>query len=192
MKLTTASLALLLAAGLASCNSAQTTTEATTTDTAAVATGPMATTTTTTTTVATPVAFTPQPEVQYMNLKTKKMVMVRVDTVHHYIVDKTTNEPIDFLVIPGTTDTVYGRNMRIANHAIRYTNNNWSYDESLLNTPPADNSSMSNTDGTNTTGTSTTTNTTNNTTNNNSNIPDDARKVKIKENENGTKTKIKR
>jgi hypothetical protein len=126
-----------------------------------------------------------------MNLKTKKMVKVRVDTVHHYIVDESTNQPIDFLVIPGTNDTVYGRNMRIANHAIRYTNNDWIYDESLLNTPPADNTSMSSTDATNT-GTSTTTNTTNNTTNNNSNIPDDARKVKIKETENGTKTKIKK
>ncbi len=122
----------LLALSFAACNSDTTTTSSTTTDTAMVAPGadPNMITTTTTTTTTRP-AFQPRPNVQYMDLRTRKMVTVRVDTVHHYIVNTQTNEPVDWLMEPGTTDTVYGRNMQMANGYINYgSGTDWSYDES--------------------------------------------------------------
>ncbi len=120
----------LLAMSLAACENGTTTT-ATTTDTAVVpASDPNMITTTTTTTTTRP-AFQPKPNVQYVDLRTKKMISVRVDTVHHYIVNTQTNEPVDWFMEPGTTDTVYGRNMQMANGYINYgSGTDWSYDES--------------------------------------------------------------
>ena len=58
------------------------------------------------------------------------MVRLRVDTVHHYVVNAETNEPIDWFMEPGTTDTFYGRTMQMANGHIRYgSNNDWIYEE---------------------------------------------------------------
>ncbi len=128
------SLLALLALGFGACNSETTTT--TTSDTAVVApaSDPNMITTTTTTTTTRPV-YQPKPNVQYIDLRTKEKITVRVDTVHHYIVNTVTNQPVDFIMEPGTTDTIYGRNMVIANGLINYgTGTNWTYDESLGST----------------------------------------------------------
>jgi hypothetical protein len=122
----------LLALSFASCDSNTNTTTATSTDTTMTtpAADPNMITTTTTTTTTRP-AFVPKPDVQYMDVRTKKMITVRVDTVHHYIVNAQTNQPVDWLIEPGTTDTIYGRNMQMANGYINYGNgSDWTYDES--------------------------------------------------------------
>lgn len=125
----------LLAISLASCENDTTTTTATTTDTAAMAptADPNMITTTTTTTTTRP-AFQPQPNVKYMDLRSRKLISVRVDTVHHYIVNSETNEPVDWIMLPGSTDTFYGRNMQMANGYIDYgSGTDWRYDESRAN-----------------------------------------------------------
>jgi len=139
----------LLALSVGACNS-DTTTTTTSTDTAAAvapAADPNMVTTTTTTTTTRP-AYVPKPDVKYLDLRTKKMVTVRVDTVHHYIVNTVTNQPVEWIVEPGTNDTVYGRNMMIANGLINYgTSGNWTFDESLANQgSTSSSSSMTTTD----------------------------------------------
>jgi hypothetical protein len=119
----------LLALSLASCDSNTNTTTATSTDTLNTTTDPNMVTTTTTTTT-TRATFVPKPNVQYMDLRTKKMVTVRVDTVHHYIVNTQTNQPVEWILEPGTTDTIYGPSMSLANGYILYNGNDWSYDQS--------------------------------------------------------------
>lgn len=123
----------LLAMSLASCDNNTSTTTATTTDTTLnTATDPNMVTTTTTTTT-TRAAFVPKANVKYMDLRTKKMVTVRVDTVHHYIVNTETNQPVEWILEPGTTDTVYGPSMSLANGYIIYNGNDWSYDQNAAN-----------------------------------------------------------
>lgn len=132
----------LLALSLASCENDTTTTATTTSDTStAIATGadPNMITTTTTTTTTRP-AFQPQPNVQYLDVRTKKMIKVRVDTVHHYIVNTETNQPVDFIVQPGSTDTFYGRNMQMANGYINYSD--WTYDEARASSSMSGSSDM--------------------------------------------------
>lgn len=148
---TTIALAALCAVGFASCDNGANTTTATTTDTVATAPAadPNMITTTTTTTTTRP-AFQPRQGVQYMDLRTKKLVTVRVDTVHHYVVNAQTNQPLDFFIEPGSTDTFYGRNMQVANGYINYgSGSDWTYDESRANssanTSTMDNSNMSST-----------------------------------------------
>jgi len=134
---TTIALAVLCAIGIASCDNGTNTTAATTTNTDTVVAPPAADpnmVTTTTTTTTTRPAFQPRQGVQYMDLRTKKLVTVRVDTVHHYVVNAATNQPLDFFIEPGTTDTFYGRNMQVANGYINYgSGNDWRYDESRAN-----------------------------------------------------------
>lgn len=200
MKRTKMILALAVLTTLGACSTETTTTQTGSTDTGMNPNTPMQTTTTTTTTTRTPVMFTPRENVEYVNLKTGKKVRVRVDTVHHYIVDVASNQPVDWLMEPGTTDTVYGRSMRVANHAIRYNSaNDWMYDESIddvdnmsssgqnmnsgTSTSSMDNSNMNSTDN------STTTNGTTPATG-----PEGKMKTKTKTKEDGTtktKTKIK-
>lgn len=171
----------MLAISLAACQNGTDTTTSTSTDTmnaAAAGANPNMITTTTTTTTTRP-AFEPKPNVQYMDLRTRKLITVRVDTVHHYIINAQTNQPVDWIMEPGTTDTIYGRTMQSANGYINYGNgNDWSYDESRA-------SSSTSTTDMNNTGTNSNTNT--GTTINSG--PEG--KTKIKSNENGTKVKTK-
>jgi hypothetical protein len=123
----------LTALTFASCDN-DTTTTASTTDTAVVTSADPNMITTTTTTTTTRPAFEPKTNVQYMDLRTRKLVTVRVDTVHHYVVNAETNQPLDWFLEPGTTDTFYGRNMQMANGYIDYRSpNEWIYDESRAN-----------------------------------------------------------
>lgn len=171
----------LLAIGLASCQTTTSTENSTNSDTTTMTTtdpamnaDPNMITTTTTTTTTRP-AFQPRENVQYMDLRTKKMVRVRVDTVHHYVVNAETNQPLDFFMEPGGTDTFYGRNMQRANGYIRYNSgNDWSYDESMGGGSSNMNSGSSSMDMS-TTGTSST------------GTGSDVKKIKTNENE----TKIK-
>ena len=137
----------LFAIGMTSCENGTNTTTSTSTDSSTVAAAPAADPnmiTTTTTTTTTRPAFQPRPDVQYMDVRSKKMITVRVDTVHHYIVNAQTNQPVDWIVEPGTTDTFYGRNMMRANGYINYSN--WTYDESLGNNASTSTTDMNSTE----------------------------------------------
>ena len=143
--------------GLAACNDNGTATK-TTTDTTVVATNPgdttiqTTTTTTTTTKIVHPIANFEKRT--FYNVKTRKPVKLRMDTVLHYYVDVTTNkEPDYYYYDPSAKDTFdyYGRRL---NNALIMNNGDYTIEESRLapeyttntSTPSADtmNTNMNN------------------------------------------------
>jgi len=114
---------------IASCNSS---TSTTTTGNDTTAANGTTTTTVTTTTRTYSGTFQPQPNVKYIDLKTHKEVVVRIDTVRGSVVNAETNEPIYLFVAPGSTDTFYGGTGNIANgHITEDASGNYNVDASL-------------------------------------------------------------
>ena len=121
--------------GFAACNDNGSTNTATTTDTT-VATNPgdttVQTTTTTTTTTKTVHPIANFERRTFYNVKTKKPVKLRMDTVLHYYVDVSTNkEPDYYYYDPSSKDTFdyYGRRL---NNALMMNNGDFTIDESRL------------------------------------------------------------
>ena len=161
--------------GCAACNDNGSTSNTTKSDSVTTQPGDttVQTTTTTTTTTKTVHPIANFEHRTFYNVKTHKPVKLRMDTVMHYYVDMSTNhEPDYYYYDPATKDTFdyWGRRL---NNALVNDNGNWTLDESKIdaeyNTPS-------------TTATSDTASM--NTTNPNS-------KMKIKQKDDVTKTKIK-
>jgi len=116
---------------LAACND-NASTETTNTDSTLAATDSSVTTTTTTRT-ATPIANFERRT--FYNVKTKKPVKLRMDTVLHYYVDVTTNQQPDYYYYdPSAKDTFdyYGRRL---NNALMYNNGDYTVDETRIVVP---------------------------------------------------------
>ena len=79
--------------------------------------------------------FTPQPNVKYLDLKTKKEVVVKIDTVRGEVVNTETDEPIDLLVEPVKHDTIYGQTGTVVNnYIIKDENGTYRVDTVRINT----------------------------------------------------------
>ncbi len=124
---------------LAACNDNASTDTTTKTDSTLAPTDSSVTTTTTTTTrSATPIANFERRT--FYNVKTKKPVKLRMDTVLHYYVDVATNQQPDYYYYdPAAKDTFdyYGR---VLNNALMYNNGDYTLDETRI-VMPADNTS---------------------------------------------------
>jgi hypothetical protein len=94
------------------------------------------TTTTTTTTVHHRYtgSFVPQPNTKYLDLRTKKEVIVRIDTVKGEVVNSETDEPIDLFVEPVKHDTIYGQTGSVVNNYIIHDNDEYRVDTVRINT----------------------------------------------------------
>jgi hypothetical protein len=94
------------------------------------------TTTTTTTTVHRKYSgsFVPQPNTKYLDLRTKKEVVVKIDTVKGEVVNSETDEPIDLFVEPTTHDTIYGQTGTVVNNYITHYNDDYKVDTVRINT----------------------------------------------------------
>ena len=62
--------------------------------------------------------FMPQPDVKYLDLRTKKEIVVKIDTVRGEVVNQETNEPVDLFVDPVKHDTIYGQTGSVVNNYI--------------------------------------------------------------------------
>jgi len=62
--------------------------------------------------------FNPQPDMKYLDLTTKKQIIVRIDTVRGEVVNAETNEPVDLFVEPVQHDTIYGQTGSVVNNYI--------------------------------------------------------------------------
>ncbi len=119
--------------GLAACND-NGTNSTTKTDTTATNPGDttIQTTTTTTTTTKTIHPIANFEHRTFYSVATKKPVKLRVDTVNHYYIDVSTNQQPDYYYYdPATHDTFdyYGRRL---NNALMNNNGTWTIDESRL------------------------------------------------------------
>ncbi|MEJ7674132.1 MAG: hypothetical protein WKF59_15915 [Chitinophagaceae bacterium] len=119
---------------LAACNDNGSATSTTNTDTTTTNPGDttIQTTTTTTTTTKTVHPIANFENRTFYNVKTKKPVKLRMDTVMHYYVDVTTNQQPDYYYYdPAAKDTFdyYGR---ILNNALILNNGDYSLDETRI------------------------------------------------------------
>ncbi len=103
---------LLLLIGASACNN-----NGTPADTTA---GTSTVTTTTTTTVHHRYSgsFTPQPSTKYIDLRTNKEVVVKIDTTLGEIVNDETDQPVDLFVEPTTHDTISGLTGSVVNNMV--------------------------------------------------------------------------
>ena len=111
---------LALVAGLGACNNTGSGTTGPG-DTAVLRPGDSTiTTTTTVTTTHHRYAgnFVPQPDIKYLDLRTRKQVTVHIDTVRGEVVNAETNEPLDLFVDPVKHDTIYGMTGSVVNNYI--------------------------------------------------------------------------
>ncbi|MDR3679555.1 MAG: hypothetical protein P4L41_06295 [Flavipsychrobacter sp.] len=142
---------LLLCIAIASCTNNTTSTTANTDSTAAMGNSTVTTTTTTTTRHTYSGTFQPQPNMKYLDLKTKRQVSVRIDTTTGILVNSETSEPLDLFV--SGTDTIYGQTGTPANnYIIRDESGNYSIDQNRMtsgtdmsNTTTADNAASTTT-----------------------------------------------
>jgi len=110
---------LLLITAAVACNSNSGTPG--TSDTTKMNPGDSSVTVTTTTTVTHHKysgSFAPQPNVKYLDLRTRKEVTVKIDTVRGEVINAETEEPIDLFVEPTKHDTIYGQTGTVVNNYI--------------------------------------------------------------------------
>jgi len=63
-------------------------------------------------------SFAPQPNVKYLDLKTRKNITVRIDTERGEVVNTETNEPVYLFVETTKHDTIYGQSGSVVNNYI--------------------------------------------------------------------------
>lgn len=117
--------AALAIAILSACNSGdnKNTTDSTTTTTSTAQTGG------TTTTTTRQINF--DPSASYVDISGKSMKL-RVDTVHHYVVEEVTNQPVTFYINPATHDTFDQSGRVVTGALVKGDNGQYSVDESRI------------------------------------------------------------